>query len=294
MFMSDDERARALDRADKSIAQLKSHLPLSSAIAVPESLGAAEERSDECDVPAFLLQLLGSGVCVNSHAPIFNGQIYVTVTAAPAGSPASEANRAYAVFRGLSSAMVGIVRGLGAAVRTRLHLSDAIRDHGTWERILFHLAWHFPHHFPGGNVRRFRYGRFGELPEELLQLWRYNGPLEERFPRLMFSVMTNPLDLAAATECAIQLIREATSSGCRPPADWRDRLRELRPSSSDTPVKPVKSEMASLTYLLARGWSGPIRHSRPGRRPNGEAFPTLAEIAPLSRCPGAGAWSNGA
>jgi hypothetical protein len=228
MFMSDDERARALDLAEKSVASLRSLTPLRCAIAVPDA-HATSERRGSLDLNSFLLRLLGTTVQLDAYAPIFHGETYVTVTAVPTETPAADGRRVHAAFRGVASAMLGIVRGLASGIRARLGISDNLRDHGSWERILFHLAWHFPNHFPTAAAIRFRMSRLGHCREDWLQLWRYNGPLEEPFPYLMFSVMSEPLDLVTATECAVQLIREATGPTPSTPQDWRHRLSELRP-----------------------------------------------------------------
>lgn len=91
---------------------------------------------------------------------------------------------------------------------------DALAAHPDWLNRLFHLGWHFPHHFSSGVVRRARlllaHGGRGEyeIDESLIQ--SIGSELTEgHFPGVIFSAFPRTADLVAASRWAIDLLGRA-------------------------------------------------------------------------------------
>ncbi|MFO0850678.1 MAG: hypothetical protein U0871_19290 [Gemmataceae bacterium] len=140
----------------------------------------------------------------------------------PRRRAARDPTSAAEAFKRLTSATPPVVHSLPPDVVDRLGI-NRWRTGFTgdqWLRLLFHLAWHFPHFFSGA-APRLRWladeqpGSLGELVSE--RAMHLDGPASpaaaDVFPGAVFAQTEPEIDLVTLTTSAIVLIRDALDPG---------------------------------------------------------------------------------
>lgn len=150
-----------------------------------------------------------------------------------AGAPRAEAAAAYREFGLLAERLESMCCQLPPRLAGRVGL-DAMSAQPDWENLLFHFAWHFPHHFISGPVRRSRLllarGGRGEFEIDESGLQAEGSELtEDYFPGVIFLAFPRTADLAAATGWAIDLLARAVrgGGGSLSPDDTRRQFGDL-------------------------------------------------------------------